>query len=165
LNLFNQTTLVEKQIKEQFFKQGFHNLFYAVPISWIHAIELRDWRSLDQLAGSALKKNGEIYKLIEPFCSINKTQHLISLRSAPDEAGIWHDDGSRELAFSLSLNFKKFEGKGLGLRKKNQRDTTIYISFRELGTLTLFLTGAEGHEHRTEEVIKGERLILAGWIN
>jgi len=32
-------------------------------------------------------------------------EHIIAIRKAPgDEEGIWHDDGSRSLGFSLSLN-------------------------------------------------------------
>lgn len=156
---------MKTQVKIEKFKNGHHSLDWAVPRAWLLAIQANNWEELDDLAASALSENGELFEILNSFCPIKKIEHILSLRSAPDEIGIWHDDGSRELAFSLSLNIMEFGGNGLSLRKKNQPDTAISLGFRPLGTLTLFLTGTNGYEHRTEEVTSGKRLILAGWIN
>ena len=156
---------MKTQVKIEFFKNGHHDLDWSVPPQWVACVEAKDWKQLDHLASLALDKDGELFELLNQFCPINKLEFILSLRTAPDEAGIWHDDGSRELAFSLSLNLSQFQGEGLSLRKKNQIDTQVSIGYRPLGRLSLFLTGIHGYEHRTEEVKLGERLVLAGWIN
>lgn len=156
---------MKTQVKIQRFKNGHHSLSWPVPASWSEALDVKDWGKLDELASASLSSDGDLFEVLNSFCPIKKIEHILSLRSAPDEIGIWHDDGSRELAFSLSLNKIKFGGKGLSLRKKNQPDTALSLGFRAFGTLTLFLTGQDDYEHRTEEVTSGERLVLAGWIN
>lgn len=153
------------QVKTEYFTKGHNSQKWSVPSTWIEAIRERNWSQLDSLAASSLTLDGELFEIISKFCSINKTEYLISLRESPDEAGIWHDDGSRDLAFSLALSLAPFEGMGLSLREKNQPDTAISLGPREFGTLTCFLTGSNQYEHRTEEVLSGERLVLAGWIN
>lgn len=153
------------QVKIELFSDGHYSQKWEVPASWNQCIKEQNWEELDRLAGQSLEKGGELHEKISKLCPIHKTEHILSLRSAPDETGIWHDDGSRDLAFSLALSFEPFEGRGLSLRKKNQSDTAISLGFRPYGTLTCFLTGANDFEHRTEEVLSGERLVLAGWIN
>lgn len=153
------------QVKTKYFSNGHVCETWEVPRSWIMAIESRDWPSLDKLAEESLLPEGALHRQISKFCPIKKVEHLISLRSSPDEAGIWHDDGSRDLAFSLSLSLRPFKGAGLSLRKKNRQDTAISLGPRGFGVLTCFLTGSNGYEHKTEEVLEGERLVLAGWIN
>lgn len=156
---------MEKHIKNQFFKQGHHSLDWAIPKNWIRAIELRNWKLLDELAHSSLQAKGSLFEALSKYCLIKKVEHILSLRTTLDEEGIWHDDGSRELAFSLSLNLSPFTGAGLSIRLKNQEDSCLSLGFRPAGTLTLFLTGQDGFEHKTEKLDSGERLVLAGWLN
>lgn len=153
------------QVKTKLFTNGYNSQLWEVPSPWIKAINAKDWSELDQLAAFSLSPEGQLFCKISKFCPIKKVEHILSLRSCPDEQGIWHDDGSRDLAFSLSLSLEAFEGMGLSLRQKNRQDTAISLGPRDFGVLTCFLTGANGYEHRTEEVLSGERLVLAGWIN
>jgi len=91
---------------------------------------------------------------------------MLALRQAPDEDGIWHDDGSRDLGFSLSLCLEpeKIQKGRFCLRHIESQRLTM-ISPPPLGTLTCFLTGKNGYEHRVEQVLSGNRLMLVGWCN
>lgn len=108
-----------------------------------------------------------IFQSLSKFIVINNTEHIISIRQeGQDEDGIWHDDGSRELAFTLSLttNPDQIEGGNLLLRKKGE------VNFHRIktptfGTVTIMKTGQDGYEHCVEKVTKGKRIICAGWIN
>lgn len=153
------------QVKIESFKNGQCSSLWEVPASWTSAIKEKNWALLDSLAFSALSTSGELRLILEKLCPIYKIEHLLSLREAPDDDGIWHDDGSRDLAFSLALSLESFEGLGLGLRIRGQEQSAYSIGFRPYGTLTCFLTGSNGYEHRTYQVTKGSRLVLAGWIN
>ena len=87
-----------------------------------------------------------------------------------DEEGIWHDDGSRKMGFSLSLNLapQRIEGGELLIRHRllhpvQNDEGSLAIGPLSFGELVLFKTGLEGVEHRTRAVNKGNRLVLAGW--
>lgn len=153
------------QVKIEYFKNGHSNFKWEVPPSWKLAIESENWALLDSLAFGALDIGGDLRKVLEKYCPVHKIEHLLSLRSAPDEDGIWHDDGSRDLAFSLSLSLEPFDGKGLSLRIRGDEASAFSLGYRPYGLLTCFLTGSNGYEHRTNQVLKGSRLVLAGWIN
>ncbi|MFT6071181.1 MAG: hypothetical protein ACJAT2_001453 [Bacteriovoracaceae bacterium] len=153
------------QVKIEYFKKGHINFNWEVPPSWKQAILEKDWQTLDSLAAQAVSEKGSLRVLLEKLCPVQKIEHLISLREAPDEDGIWHDDGSRDLAFSLSLSLESFEGEGLGLRIRGDEASAFTLGYRPYGTLTCFLTGSNGYEHRTHQVLKGSRLVLAGWVN
>lgn len=152
-------------IKTQTFDRGHLNLKWNLPPEWEESIANKDWNQLDQIARSELAKGGRLHQILEEYCPIKSLEFIISLRKSPDEEGIWHDDGSRDLAFSLALSPSQFSGKGLSLREKGKPETEYSLGVRPMGTLTLFLTGSSGYEHKTEEVLSGERLVLAGWIN
>ncbi len=131
----------------------------------------KDWASLDAKIGSMCQKEGLIYETLKKVAHFESIEHLLSLRNAPDEDGIWHDDGSRVLAFSLSLNLKpsQIRGGALSIRKKEyktQTETPIYnIETLPYGTLTIFLTGHDHFEHKTNAVLEGSRLVAAGWCS
>ena len=153
------------QVKIEYFNKGHSNFKWEVPPSWRNAIEAKDWSALDALAFEALDSEGDLRKILERFCPVHKVEHMISLRSAPDEDGIWHDDGSRDLAFSLALSLTPFSGEGLSLRIRGDESSAYSLGYRPYGLLTCFLTGSNGYEHMTNQVLKGSRLVLAGWIN
>jgi Rps23 Pro-64 3,4-dihydroxylase Tpa1-like proline 4-hydroxylase len=83
-----------------------------------------------------------------------------------EEDGIWHDDGSRQFAISLSLNEfpETIEGGKLGFRKKGEEKITL-IPTPKFGEMIVFLSGIHGYEHRTHQVTKGRRIILVGWFS
>tara|TARA_R110000868_G_scaffold204946_1_gene453125 strand:+ start:17148 stop:17603 length:456 start_codon:yes stop_codon:yes gene_type:complete len=125
----------------------------------------RDWQSLDQAAKKWLSPGGKLWSLLTEHAKFSSIEHILALRSGPDDdEGIWHDDGSRLLAFSLSLTLKHESVRGgeISIRPKGET-TTHVLTCQPLGTLIIFNTGQDGFEHRVSAVTHGERLVLAGW--
>ena len=135
------------------------------------SVQEKDWASVDSIINAMCQKEGLLYKNLRKISAFESIEHLLSLRQAPDEDGIWHDDGSRVLAFSLSLNLRPSQIKGgaLSIRKKkglSQEESTTYnINSLPFGTLTIFLTGHDHFEHKTNAVLEGSRLVAAGWCS
>lgn len=129
-------------------------------------VEKSDWESLDYHFHQALQSKGYLFQQFKQFGDFNKVEHIISIRDANDpdqEDGIWHDDGSRNFAISLSLTQEKIEGGKLGFRKRGH--TEIYIETPNYGEGIIFLTGNDGYEHKICKVFKGKRIILVIWIS
>ncbi len=149
MNLINGHTLLE----------------LSLPDEIIEAARSKNFEKLDVLMGEFIKKR--LAPIFAQYKEFNHIEHILSYRHGDDpfeEDGIWHDDGSRVLAFSLSLNvFGPIEGGTLGFRKKNE--DSIELGPYPLGTLLIFKTGFDGYEHRTARVIAGERLVCAGWCS
>ena len=155
--------------------KGAVHLNITLTESWRLAASDYNFSSLDHLASNSLKKNGFIFETIKQhlphYFSRMKHgfEHILSLRQGPQEEefdGIWHDDGSRLLAFSLSLNIEHSNIKGghLSLRKKGTIVGSQSILPRPFGVLTIFATGQERWEHKTNNVQEGSRIVLAGWL-
>lgn len=129
------------------------------------SIREKNYVEIDQFFANETSQDGMIFKVLSHFCPVAEIEFIISKRSATDEweeDGIWHDDGSRILAFSLSLTTEMPSGGVLEIRKKG----TLYSSFINTpayGTMIVFKTGVDGFEHKINAVTKGERLIIAGW--
>jgi hypothetical protein len=136
-----------------------------LPAEILQLAQSRDFSQLDQLMTTYIEES--LKPLFKRYKDFNHIEHIISYRCGEDpyeEDGIWHDDGSRVLAFSLSLNvFGEIQGGSLGFRKKGQSATEL--GPYPPGTLLIFQTGMDGFEHRTARVIKGERLVCAGWCS
>jgi hypothetical protein len=129
-------------------------------------IEQERWNELDAWMSHSFK-SGEIAAIVDPLGPFTTKEHILALRSAPDdEEGIWHDDGSRNLAFSLGLNLRPqtIEGGVLRLRQKGRIETEVSFPALAYGTMVLFLTGSSGWEHKVDAVTAGKRLICAGWL-
>jgi hypothetical protein len=133
----------------------------------MHAAQNKNFLELDRLMSEFIAS--DITPILKTFKDFDHIEHLISLRSGTDpfeEDGIWHDDGSRVLAFSLSLNvFGNITGGSLGFRKKNTSESEYLLGPYPAGTLLVFQTGVDGYEHRTSRVLSGERLVCAGWCS
>lgn len=126
----------------------------------------KNYDQLDQYFNVSLA-SGELAKIVKTYGEFTQREFILSLRSGPDdEDGIWHDDGSRVLAFSLGLNTMphKIEGGELLLQKKGQPTSRQTFSPLGFGELVLFLTGVWGWEHKVNAVKSGERLVCAGWL-
>lgn len=120
---------------------------------------------LDELMAKATSEGGIIFEMMKQVCPVNEIEFIISLRDANnewEEDGIWHDDGSRIMAFSLSLTLNKPEGGVLEIRKKGA-EISLKIPTPDYGSLIIFQTGKTGFEHKINQVTKGQRLIIAGW--
>jgi hypothetical protein len=131
------------------------------------AITSKDWYSLDKLFHIYTAPGGILFSFLQSFEEFNEIEFIISLREAQndwEEDGIWHDDGSRKLAFSLSLTHHAPQGGVLEIRKKGEQDST-FIPTPEFGSIIVFQTGLKGFEHKINAVTNGHRLIIAGWCS
>jgi len=125
------------------------------------------WKELDQYFLDISKPGGQLREFFDNYLDYNKLEHIIAIRSAPDdEDGIWHDDGSRYLGFSLSLNLEPetIEGGNLYFKKKEEKNSVVFPP-RPYGTIIIFLSGLFGFEHMVSAVTKGERIVIAGWCS
>lgn len=124
-----------------------------------------NWTALDQLMQETV--HIELKPFLQQFKKFDSIEHMLAQRLGEDpdeEDGIWHDDSSRVLAFSWSMNFWGLPtGGSLGIREfgKNEIELGPYPA----GKLIVFHTGIDGFEHRTGKVLKGRRLVCAGWCS
>ena len=147
------------------FERGFLETQFNVTPEMKLALQQEDWPLLDRLIAESTSPGGSLRTLLETFLDFSSIEHIIAIRSAPnDEDGIWHDDGSRIMGFSLSLTLNQDTIKGgeLQLRKKGETSAEV-ITTRALGTIVVFLTGVYGYEHRVTAVMSGRRIVIAGW--
>jgi hypothetical protein len=154
---------------EQIFSQGYFLAQVVLPGSIYENVKRRDWKTVDELIHREVQKDGVLFKELTKYSTFSEIEFIISIRSSlvePDEDGIWHDDGSRVLAFSLSLTLdhRSIEGGKLGLRKRvRDSDQFVEIETPPFGTMIVFATGYSGFEHKIHRVTQGERIIIAGW--
>jgi hypothetical protein len=149
-------------------ENGFAQIKLVLPDEIKQNIRLQNWNNLDRILKIATSPDGFLHQQLQLYISIKSIEFIIAIRSAPDdEDGIWHDDGSRQLAFTLSLveDLKQLEGGILQLRQKSAREHITLIPTPAYGTLTIIKTGHEGYEHCVTKVSRGTRIICAGWIN
>jgi len=154
---------------------GHISIKLKLPEIWKELSLKKDYEQLDTLAKTSLLSDGLLYLQMkkmapEHFLKERSFEHILSLREGPqreDFDGIWHDDGTRFLAFSMSLNedYKSIMGGELLMRHKSSREKIQAISARAFGTLTVFATGQDEWEHKTNLVLSGSRLVLAGWLS
>lgn len=127
----------------------------------------RNWKELDQHFLTISRPGGQLKEFFNEILDYDVLEHIIAIRTAPgDEDGIWHDDGSRFLGFSLSLNFhpETIKGGKLFFRKKETTDNVVY-PVQPYGTMIIFLSGLSGYEHMVSAVTFGERIVIAGWCS
>lgn len=133
------------------------------------AVVTRNWNELDRLIRVETLPGGAIFEALRTYETFSEIEFIISIRSSlqePDEDGIWHDDGSRVLAVSLSLTLEpeKIEGGRLEIQKRAEpRPPAESIATPPFGTMIVFATGVWGFEHKINRVSQGERIIIAGW--
>ena len=153
----------------ELFKRGFHLSYYPLPDEVRNAVINEDWNRLDQEIKILTGPHGGLYQFLQQFHDFNEIEFIISIRDSQnewEEDGIWHDDGSRVFAFSLSLTLhpEEIEGGRLGIRPKGE-EHFLEIPTPSFGTIILFLTGIYGFEHKIHQVKKGRRIIIAGWCS
>jgi hypothetical protein len=157
------------KLKTNKLNSGFYQKRLNLPKEVESFLVLDDYKSLDSFLRNLLSENNLIFNELSEFIEIKNLEFLIAIRDgSDDEEGIWHDDGSRELAFTLSLTLKSDDiiGGNLLLRKKSSPESSfVSLPTPKYGTLTIMCTGKQGFEHRVQRVTKGKRVICAGWIN
>lgn len=133
----------------------------------LELVQNANWYELDQYFLEISKAGGQLRNFLSDYLDFKTLEHIIAIRRSPDdEDGIWHDDGSRLLGFSLSLNrdHKKIEGGELRFKRKNSARVHSFPP-RPFGKIVLFLSGIYGYEHMVSAVTKGERIVIAGWCS
>jgi hypothetical protein len=163
--------LREPQMEQELLASNGHFLkSVALPPAIREHVTNRNWNALDEAIRAETLSGGSIYERLRDFRTFSEIEFIISIRSSreqDDEDGIWHDDGSRVLAFSLSLtlNHEEIEGGRLEMRRRTSApDSAVaVIPTPPYGTMIVFATGYEGFEHKICRVIQGERIIIAGW--
>lgn len=151
--------------RPELFTQGFHLSHVSLSDTLREAVEQENWTEVDRQVKILLEKNGSLYNLLQSFHTFEHVEFIISVRNASDEwqeDGIWHDDGSRVFAFSLSLTLNPIEGGRLGIRRQGS-ETFVSLPTPSFGGIILFLTGVYGFEHKIHQVTNGQRIIIAGW--
>ncbi|MCO4793356.1 MAG: 2OG-Fe(II) oxygenase [Bacteriovoracaceae bacterium] len=149
---------------KEFLRNGFTIINIELPDKIKDLVLAEKWTELDSKFGELLSPGGLLFKKLSDFETFQEIERIIAIREAPDDEGIWHDDGSRKLAFSLSLtiNPELVEGGVLHFRKRNSDDISK-IPTLCFGSMIVFQTGQNDFEHRISSVKKGRRTICAGW--
>ncbi|MBC7429356.1 MAG: hypothetical protein H7336_12130 [Bacteriovorax sp.] len=135
--------------------------------SVLEFIQTENWYSLDQYFLEISRPYGLLRNFLTEYLDFEKLDHIIAIRKAPeDEDGIWHDDGSRYLGFSLSLNLKNenIVGGELRFKIKGSNPEKIFKP-QPYGKIIIFLSGLYGYEHMVSAVTFGERIVIAGWCS
>jgi hypothetical protein len=151
------------------FQNGFFISYFPLGDDIRSFVESEDWKSLDDAFKELTKKDGRLFKFLNQYHDFNEIEFIISVRDSSndwEEDGIWHDDGSRVFAFSLSLTLEpeKVKGGRLGIKIKGE-ESGREIPTPGFGTIILFLTGLYGFEHKIHQVTAGKRIIIAGWCS
>lgn len=130
-------------------------------------VQQNNFSRLDEKLNQMTAPEGELFQKLRDFENFSSIEFILSLREATnawEEDGIWHDDGSRLLAFSLSLTLNPVEGGCLGFREKNSSQPSL-IPTPKFGDILIFKTGTHGYEHKIHAVTRGSRLVCAGWCS
>jgi predicted 2-oxoglutarate/Fe(II)-dependent dioxygenase YbiX len=149
-------------------KNGFHIGSIDLSDELKKLVKTKNYSKLDQWAKDSLE-NGILREYLSQFINYQQYEYILALRDAADveqEDGIWHDDGSRVLAFSLSLNLdhQMIQGGELLIRKK-MTEPIVTIPTLHFGGIIVFQTGQNHYEHKITKVNQGQRLVIAGWLN
>lgn len=149
---------------------------FSLPENWKTLALAKDYNSLyADIERSLPLKNilgaqiDQILNQVYGGCQTWEYEWMLALRAGPqdkDQEGIWHDDSSRDLALSLSLNLipEKIAGGMLLMRPRLTPNEVTTIAARTWGEGHLFATGKWGWEHKTTRVTSGNRLVLVVWI-
>jgi hypothetical protein len=160
-----KSTNIISQCQSDLDAHGYCLLKVVLPKALQNHISNEDYLQIDTCFKQLTAADGIVFKTLQEFCPVKEIEFIISLRESKnewEEEGIWHDDGSRILAFSLSLTKTSPEGGILEFRKKGQKDSKKLMT-PDYGTMIVFKTGVDGFEHKINAVTKGSRLIIAGW--
>lgn len=156
-------------IDPKLFNNGFHVTHFPLSEDIQKLVIAEKWDELDQEFKKLTAKDGSLFNFLKKYHVFESIEFIISIRDAQndwEEDGIWHDDGSRVFAFSLSLTLEpeKIKGGRLGVRPKGS-ENFFQIPTPGFGTIILFLTGIYGFEHKIHQVLSGRRIIIAGWCS
>jgi hypothetical protein len=165
-----QTQLADGIKTPELFSEGFCLREFPLDPLWNEQTSREAWEELDASFKRSVAPGGAFFQFLSQYYVFASVEFIISIRDSKnewEEDGIWHDDGSRVFAFSLSLTPDGGVSSGghLEMRRKGEEQIIASIPTPLPGTAILFLTGMHGFEHRTRQVLEGRRVILAGWCS
>jgi hypothetical protein len=161
--MMNNNLILNKALLDQ----GYLLLDFPLEETVRDLVIKKDWIHLDLYFKNQCQKGSTLHSFLNSILEFQFLEHIIAIRSAPhDEDGIWHDDGSRLLGFSLSLNLDpaSISGGELRFKPKSSKDM-IEFSPLAYGKIVIFLSGLWGFEHQVGRVKTGERIVIAGWCS
>lgn len=153
----------------ELFQNGFHLTYFSMGDEIQDLVKAENWQALDEEFKKLTASEGRLFQLLQQYHDFSSIEFIISVRDSrnqEEEDGIWHDDGSRVFAFSLSLtpDSATIGGGRLGIRRRGEENFhSIPTPF--FGGMILFLTGLYGYEHKIHQVNAGRRIIIAGWCS
>lgn len=153
--------------RPELFQNGYHLTYFPLSDEIKNLVISENWNELDNEFQKLTSKDGRLFKFLSEYHDFENIEFIISIRDSSndwEEDGIWHDDGSRVFAFSLSLTMEDVKGGRLGLRSKGE-ESFVQIPTPSFGGIILFLTGIYGFEHKIHQVLEGKRIIIAGWCS
>lgn len=153
--------------KPELFTNGYFLSYFTLGDEIKELVAQEKWEELDSEFKKLTAKDGRLFKFLNDFHDFSAIEFIISIRDAQndwEEDGIWHDDGSRVFAFSLSLTLGDVKGGRLGIRPIGDPNFK-QIPTPSFGGIILFLTGIYGFEHKIHQVTEGRRVIIAGWCS
>ncbi len=153
--------------RPELFNQGYHLSYFTLEDEIKNLVIQENWQELDNEFKKLTEKDGRLFKYLQEYHAFEDIEFIISIRDSSnewEEDGIWHDDGSRVFAFSLSLTLGDVKGGRLGLRHRGE-ENFIQLPTPSFGGIILFLTGIYGFEHKIHQVLEGKRIIIAGWCS
>lgn len=153
--------------RPELFTQGYHLTSFPLGEEIRSRVQQERWQELDDEFRKLTIKDGRLFQFLQQFHDFNSIEFIISVRDASndwEEDGIWHDDGSRVFAFSLSLTIGEIEGGRLAFRHQGGAPHA-FLPTPDFGGIILFLTGRYGFEHKIHQVTRGRRVIIAGWCS
>lgn len=162
--------------KEGLRESGFKVFQLDLPLTWGKMVDERDFEQLYSHCLSAMNDGQLLSNVLKPhFLDLTKDtkfdyELMLALREGPqtlDDEGIWHDDASRDMAFSLSLNSRPEDiiGGNLHIRSKEFPENNFNIPTQPWGNIIIFATGRYGWDHKVNRVTHGNRLVLVGWLS
>ena len=153
--------------RPELFQNGYHQSYFPLSEEIQNFITSENWPGVDNEFQKLTAKGGRLFQYLNQYHDFESIEFIISIRDATndwEEDGIWHDDGSRVFAFSLSLTASEVTGGRLGIRRKGE-DQFVQLPTPSIGGIILFLTGIYGFEHKIHQVLEGKRIIIAGWCS
>ncbi|MFM7202395.1 MAG: 2OG-Fe(II) oxygenase [Myxococcota bacterium] len=164
----NAVPRVSATQKEQLERLGYCLDAHPLPERVREALRAHDWVTLDRRLGELLQPTGGLWHHLQQYLTFESVEYILSVRDSADpdqEDGIWHDDGSRRLACTLSLTEDaiKLEGGCLGIRPKG--GVGVLLPTPPLGELIVYQTGVAGYEHKIHRVTAGCRVVAALWLS
>ena len=95
----------ENLLNRDLLNKGFLKIKFPLPDRILPFVKNRNWQELDSFFGQSVLPSGPLFEMLKNYHKFQSIEHMLAIRNAEeDEDGIWHDDGSRYIAFFTLVN-------------------------------------------------------------